>query len=116
MEVKLNQKTVTDSDQNYHYLAYITKLMSYIPEFFETQGALFGWAKDKAGSMDANTLEAATSKFTATIASASVTDAEADTAVIKTLDYPGNTMTVRTGWFFDLYNSATKTYHDLVLT
>ena len=29
VEVKLNQKTVTDSDQNYHYLAYITKLMSY---------------------------------------------------------------------------------------
>ena len=34
IEVKLNQKTVTDSDQNYHYLAYITKLMSYNPEFF----------------------------------------------------------------------------------
>ena len=28
VEVKLNQKTVTDSDQNYHYLAYLTKLMS----------------------------------------------------------------------------------------
>ena len=43
VEVKLNQKTVTDSDQNYHYLAYLTNLMSYSPEFFETQGALFGW-------------------------------------------------------------------------
>ena len=61
VEVKLNQKTVTDSDQNYHYLAYLTKLMSYSPEFFETQGTLFDWAKDKAGSMDANTLEPATS-------------------------------------------------------
>ena len=91
---------MTDSNQNHHYLAYITKLMSYSPEFFETQGALFGWAKDDANSMDANTLEAATSKSTATIASAAVTDADADTAVIKTLDDPGNTMTVRTGWFF----------------
>ena len=34
VECKLNQKTMTDSDQNYHYLAYITKLMNYIPEFF----------------------------------------------------------------------------------
>ena len=42
VEVKLNQKTVTDSNQNYHYLAYLTNLMSYSPEFFETQGALFG--------------------------------------------------------------------------
>ena len=65
--------------------------------------------------MDANTLEAATSKSTATIASAAVTDADADTAVIKTLDDPGNTMTVRTGWFFDNYDPATTTYHDLVL-
>ena len=46
----------------------ITKLMSYSPEFFETQGALFSWAKDDANSMDANTLEATTSKSTLTIA------------------------------------------------
>ena len=115
VEVKLNQKTVTDSDQNYHYLAYITKLMSYSPEFFETQGALFGWAKDEATSMDSNTLEAATTKSTATIAQASVTGATGDVAVIKTLDSPGNPMTIRTGWFFDNYASATTTYHDLVL-
>ena len=108
VEVKLNQKTVTDSDQNYHYLAYITKLMSYSPEFFETQGALFGWAKDEATSMDANTLEAATRKSTATIAQASVTGATGDVPVIKTLDYPGNPMTIRTGWFFDNYSSATE--------
>ena len=58
VEVELNQKTVTDIDQNYHYLAYITKLMSYSPEFFETQGALFGWVKDESGSMDPKTLVA----------------------------------------------------------
>ena len=49
--------------------------------------------------MDANTLEAATSKSTATIAFAAVTDADA----------------VRIGWFFDNYDPATTTYHDLVL-
>ena len=115
VEVKLNQKTVTDSDQNYHYLAYITKLMSYSPEFFETQGALFGWAKDNATSMDANILEAATSKSTATIKQASVTGATGDVSVIETLDDPGNTLTVRTGWFFDHYNPTTTTYHDKLM-
>ena len=115
VEVKLNQKTVTDSDQNYHYLAYITKLMSYSPEFFETQGALFGWAKDDANSMDANTLEAATTYGQATIAQASVTGATGDVRVVKSLNYQGNPMTIRTGWFLDNYNSASTTYHDLVL-
>ena len=71
--------------------------MSYSPEFFETQGALFGWAKDDGNSMDINTLEAATSKSTATIAEASVTGTTGDVPVIKNLDDPGNTMTVRTG-------------------
>ena len=116
VEVKLNQKTVTDSDQNYHYLAYITKLMSYSQEFFETQGALFGWAKDEATSMDANTLEAATTYGTATITQASVTGATGDVPVVRSLNYPGNPLTIRRGWFFvDHYNSATTTYHDLVL-
>ena len=114
VEVKLNQKTVTDSDQNYHYLAYLTKLMSYSPEFFETQGALFGWVMDESGSMDANTLVATTTKSTATIRAASVTDSAYDTVVVKSLDDPGNTLTRRTNWFFDNLDSS-DTYHDLVL-
>ena len=36
VECKLNQKTVTDSNQNYRYLAYMTKLMSY--SFFKLKG------------------------------------------------------------------------------
>ena len=115
VECKLNQKTVTDSDQNYHYLAYITKLMSYSPEFFETQGAMFGWVKDEAGSMDANTLVAATSQATATILGSSVHGTSNNTPVIASLDTLGNTLTRRTGWFFDNLASATTTYHDLVL-
>ena len=114
VEVKLNQKTVTDSDQNYHYLAYLTKLMSYSPEFFETQGALFRWVIDESGSMDANTLVAATTKSTATICAASVTDSAYDTVVVKSLDDPGNTLTRRTNWFFDNLDNS-DTYHDLVL-
>ena len=114
VEVKLNQKTVTDSDQNYHYLAYLTKLMSYSPEFFETQGALFGWVMDESGSMDANTLVATTTKSTATIRAASVTDSAYDTVVVKSLDDPGNTLTRRTNWFFDNLDSSDN-YHDLVL-
>ena len=114
VEVKLNQKTVTDSDQNYHYLAYLTKLMSYSPEFFETQGALFGWVMDESGSMDANTLVATTTKFTATIRAASVIDSAYNTVVVKSLDDPGNTLTRRTNWFFDNLDSS-DTYHDLVL-
>ena len=114
VEVKLNQKTVTDSDQNYHYLAYLTKLMSYSPEFFETQGALFGWVMDESGSMDANTLVVPTTKSTATIRAASVTDSAYETAVVKSLDDPGNTLTRRTNWFFDNLDNS-DTYHDLVL-
>ena len=83
VEVKLNQKTVTDSDQNYHYLAYLTNLMSYSPEFFETQGALFGWVMDESGSMDANTLVATTTKSTAIIRAASVIDSAYNTVVVK---------------------------------
>ena len=89
--------------------------MSYSPEFFETQGALFGWAKDDANSMDANTLEAATTYGQATIAQASVTGATGDVRVVKSLNYQGNPMTIGTGWFLDNYNSASTTYHDLVL-
>ena len=114
VEVKLNQKTVTDSDQNYHYLAYLTKLMSYSPEFFETQGALFGWAKDEAGSMDANTLEAATSFGEVTMAGSSVVGTSSNTKVVASLDKPGNTMSRRTGWFFDNFDGSDN-YHDLVL-
>ena len=110
VEVKLNQKTVTDSDQNHHYLAY----QSYSPEFFETQGALFGWAKDEAGSMDSNTLEAATSFGEVSIAAASVIGVSSNTKVVKSLDKPGNTMSWRTGCFFDNYDGS-NTYHDLVL-
>ena len=91
VEVKLNQKTVTDSDQNYHYLAYLTKLMSYSPEFLETQGSLFGWVMDESGSMDASTLVATTTKSTATIRAASVIDSAYNTVVVKSLDDPGNT-------------------------
>ena len=76
---------------------------------------MFGWAKDEATSMDSNTLEAATSYGTATIGAASVTDSTSDTKVVKSLNYPGNPMTIRTDWFFDNYNSSTDTYHDLVL-
>ena len=65
--------------------------------------------------MDSNTLEAATSYGTATIGAASVTDSTSDTKVVKSLNYPGNPMTIRTDWFFDNYNSSTDTYHDLVL-
>ena len=65
--------------------------------------------------MDANTLEVATSYGQATIIQASVTGATGDTKVVKSLDYQGNTMTVRTGWFLYHYNSATTTYHALVL-
>ena len=112
VEVKLNQKTLTDSDQNYHYLAYLTKLMSYSPEFFETQGALFGCSE--AGSMDANTLEAATSFGEVTIAGASVVGTSSNAKVVASLDKPGNTMSRRTGCFFDNFDGS-DTYHDLVL-
>ena len=65
--------------------------------------------------MDANTLEAATTYGQATIAQASVTGATGDVPVVKSLNYPGNPMTIRKCWFFDNYDSATTTYHDLVL-
>ena len=57
---------------------------------------MFGWAKDKAGSIDANTLEAATSKSTATIIAAAVTDADVDTSMIKTLDGQAGFLTTMT--------------------
>ena len=76
---------------------------------------LAAWAKDEATSMDANTLEAATTYGQATIKQASVTGAIGDVPVVKSLNYPGNPMTIRTGWFFNNYDSATTTYHDLVL-
>ena len=64
--------------------------------------------------MDANTLVATTTKSTATIRAASVTDSAYDTVVVKSLDDPGNTLTRRTNWFFDNLDSS-DTYHDLVL-
>ena len=64
--------------------------------------------------MDANTLEAATSFGEVTIAGASVVGTSSNAKVVASLDKPGNTMSRRTGWFFDNFDSS-DTYHDLVL-
>ena len=99
VEVKLNQKVCTDGDQNYHFLAYMSKLLNYSPEFFRSQGPMFGWAKDQAGDMDANTIVRA-----AAVAKVAVKDVAATTggvSVVKTLPKDENVLSQRNRWFFD---------------
>ena len=97
MEVKLNQKACTDGDQNYRFLAYMSKLLNYSPELFETQGPMFGWTKDVAGDMDADTIVRAKNAVTMTVqASPSGT-----VDVVKSLPKKENPLSQRNSWFFD---------------
>ena len=95
VEVKFNQKVCTDRDQNYHFLAYISKLLNYSPEFFETQGALFGWAKDEPGNMDAHDIQRYEAPTTESVKGAD----EADVTVVETLAKKANPLGTRNGWF-----------------
>ena len=113
VEVKFNQKVCTDGDQNYHFLAYISKLLNYSPEFFETQGALFGWAKDEPGNMDAHDIQRYEAPTTKSVKGAD----EADVTVVKTLAKKANPLGTRNGWFFNnmevTKGTAITTYHDV---
>ena len=113
VEVKFNQKVCTDGDQNYHFLAYISKLLNYSPEFFETQGALFGWAKDEPGNMDAHDIQRYKAPTTKSVKGAD----EADMTVVKTLAKKANPLGTRNGWFFNnmevTKGTAITTYHDV---
>ena len=113
VEVKLNQKVCTDGDQNYHFLAYMSKLLNYSPEFFRTQGPMFGWAKDKAGDMDAHAIVRAADVVKTTVqASPSGT-----VNMVKTLPKEENPLSQRNGWFFDnmevTKGTAVTTYKDV---
>ena len=76
---------------------------------------MLGLVKDDSGSMDANTLVAPITQSTATILASSVDGTSSNTPVLKSVNTPGNTVSRRTGWFFDNLASGTTTYHDLVL-
>ena len=113
VEVKLNQKVCTDGDQNYHFLAYMSKLLNYSPEFFRTQGAMFGWAKDVAGDMDAHDIVRAAGVVTTSVQA----DPSGTVTVVKTLPKDENPLSQRNGWFFDnmevTKGTAVTTYKDV---
>ena len=114
VEVKLNQKVCTDGDQNYHFLAYMSKLLNYSPEFFRSQGPMFGWAKDKAGDMDYHAITRAVAGTTASVKAA---DGTSNVTVIKTLATEENVLSQRNAWFFDnmeqTKGTAVTTYKDV---
>ena len=113
VEVKLNQKVCTDGDQNYHFLAYMSKLLNYSPEVFRTQGAMFGWAKDVAGDMDAHDIVRAAGVVTTSVQA----DLSGTVTVVKTLPKDENPLSQRNGWFFDnmevTKGTAVTTYKDV---
>ena len=94
VEVKFSQKVCTDGDQNYHFLAYISKLLNYSPEFFETQGALFGWDKDEPGNMDAHDIQRYEAPTTVSVKGE---DGETDVTVVNTLAKKANLVGTRNG-------------------
>ena len=113
VEVKLNQKVCTDRDQNYHFLAYMSKLLNYSPEFFQAQGPMFGWAKDVAGDMDADTIVRASDTVKVSVQA----DPSGTVNVVKTLPKKENPLSQRNGWFFNNLEvtkcTAVQTYRDV---
>jgi len=52
VQVKLNECSVSFSNDHYPYLAYIQNLLNYTQDFASSNGEAYLWAKDEAGKMD----------------------------------------------------------------
>ena len=52
IQISLNGKSITFSDDNYGYKAYLQTLLNYPPHVLDTYFRLEGWYKDKTGDMN----------------------------------------------------------------
>lgn len=112
VRVQLRNAVVTPTGRNYPYVAYLSKLLTYSPEYLRCQGRDSGWFKDEAGHMDTTKVETGVDEQTV-----EVKDKDGNIVrVVKNTHQEANALAVRQGWFFENEEVGDEAYHTITLT